>query len=123
MPARQQVVDDLLVGKADADTVALARRAVARATVSFEATAERYLGLAAAIRNRAVATVTVAQPLTDEHKQRLQAAIERQLGRQVSLQVVVDPAVLGGARVQVGDEVIEGTVAGRLAAASKQLTQ
>lgn len=123
VPARQQLVDDLLVGKADADTVALARRAVARATVSFEATAEGYLGLAAAIRNRAVATVTVAQPLTDEHKQRLQAAIERQLGRQVSLQVVVDPAVLGGARVQVGDEVIEGTVAGRLAAASKQLTQ
>lgn len=121
--ARQQLVDDLLAGKVDPDTLALARRAVARATVSFEATAEGYLGLAAAIRQRAVATVTVAHPLSAGHKQRLQAAIERQLGRQVSLQVVVDPSVLGGARVQVGDEVIEGTVAGRLAAASKQLTQ
>ena len=121
--ARQQLVDDLLSGRADPDTLALARRAVARATVSFEATAEAYLGLAAAIRQRAVATVTVARPLTGAHRQRLQAVIERQLGRQVSLQVVVDPSVLGGARVQVGDEVIEGTVAGRLAAASKQLTQ
>ncbi len=120
---RQALVDDLLAGKANPDTVALARRVVARAAVSFEATAESYLGLAAAIRQRAVATVTVARPLTDEHKQRLQAVIERQLGRQVSLQVVVDPTVLGGARVQVGDEVIEGTVVGRLAAATKQLTQ
>lgn len=121
--ARQDLVGDLLDGRASEITLALARRAVARATVSFEATAENYLGLAAAIRQRAVATVTVARPLTDDQRQRLQAAIERQLGRQASLQVVVDPTVLGGARVQVGDEVIEGTVAGRLAAASKQLTQ
>jgi F-type H+-transporting ATPase subunit delta len=67
--------------------------------------------------------VTVARPLSQEQKERLQKALERQLGRQVNLHVVVDPSVVGGARVQVGDEVIEGTVAGRLAAAEKQLTQ
>ncbi|MFT4110764.1 ATP synthase F1 subunit delta, partial [Propionicimonas sp.] len=121
--ARQQLVADLLEDKADPDTVQLARRAVATATVSFESTAEEYLGLAAAIRQRAVAVVTVARPLEGGQKARLQAAIERQLGRQVNLQVVVEPSVIGGARVQVGDEVIEGTVAARLAAAEKQLTQ
>lgn len=121
--ARQQLVRDLLVGKADPDTVELAGRAVATATVSFESTAESYLVQAAATRQRAIATVTVARPLTADQQERLQAAIERQLGRQVNLQVVVDPSVLGGARVQVGDEVIEGTVAGRLATAEKQLTQ
>ncbi len=120
---RQQLVSDLLDGRADPDTVDLARRAVARATVSFEATVEGYLGLAAAVRARAVATVTVARPLEAEQRARLQAALERQLGRSVNLQVIVDPSVLGGARVRVGDEVIEGTVAGRLAAAEKQLTQ
>ncbi len=67
--------------------------------------------------------MTVARPLSQEQAERLRAALERQVGRQVNLQVVVDPAVVGGARVQVGDEVIEGTVAGRLAAAEKQLTQ
>ena len=52
-----------------------------------------------------------------------QAAITGQVGRPVTLQIVIDQSVLGGARVQVGDEVIEGTVAARLAAAEKQLTQ
>jgi len=96
---------------------------VATAAVSFEATVEAYLGLAAEIRARAIATITVARPLEADQKERLQAALQRQLGRQVNLHIIIDPSVLGGARVQVGDEVIEGTVAGRLAAAEKQLTQ
>jgi F-type H+-transporting ATPase subunit delta len=123
VPLRQQLVSDLLTGRADADTTELARRAVARSTVSFEETVEDYLSLAAAVRARAIATVTVARPLDADQRARLQAALERQLGRSVNLQVIVDPSVIGGARVQVGDEVIEGTVSGRLAAAEKQLTQ
>lgn len=120
---RQTLVSDLIEGRTSADTVALARRAVATAAVSFEATVEAYLGLAAEIRARAIATITVARPLEADQKERLQAALQRQLGRQVNLHIIIDPSVLGGARVQVGDEVIEGTVAGRLAAAEKQLTQ
>lgn len=120
---RQKLLSDLLAGAAEPITLALAGRAVSSAGRSFEMTIEAYLRLAAAVRQRAVATVTVAVPLTDGHQKRLEAALVRQLGRQVNLQVVVDPTVLGGARVRVGDEVIEGTVAGRLAAAEKQLTQ
>jgi F-type H+-transporting ATPase subunit delta len=120
---RQDLVGDLLDGRADAGTVALAKRAVASPKVSFDVTVEGYLALAAATRARAIAIVTVARPLEEAQKARLQAALERQLGRQVNLQIVIDPSVVGGARVQVGDEVIEGTVAGRLAAAEKQLTQ
>jgi F-type H+-transporting ATPase subunit delta len=120
---RQDLVGDLLDNRADAGTVALAKRAVASAKASFDVAVEGYLALAAATRARAIATVTVARPLEEKQKERLQAALERQLGRQVNLQIVIDPSVVGGARVQVGDEVIEGTVAGRLAAAEKQLTQ
>lgn len=120
---RQELVSDLLATRVDADTVALAQRVVAAARVSFESTLEDYLTLAAATRARAIATVTVARTLSPEQKERLQAALERQLGRQLNLHVIIDPSVVGGARVQVGDEVIEGTVAGRLAAAEKQLTQ
>ena len=120
---RQQLVSDLLAGRANDNTVSLARRAVSAAKLSFETAIGGYLTLAAATRARAIATVTVARPLTQEQKERLQAALERQIGRQVNLHIVVDPSVIGGARVQVGDEVIEGTVAGRLAAAEKQLTQ
>ncbi len=120
--ARAHLVANLLARRATPETVDLAKRAAATATHSFEATVAGYLTLAAAARERAIATVTVASGLDEDQRARLQAALVRQLGRQVNLQVVVDPAVLGGARVRVGDDVIEGTVAGRLAAAEQQLS-
>ncbi len=120
---RQQVVSRLLGKKVDPVTQRLAERAVAVPAKAFEPTVEEYLALAADIRKRAVATVTVARPLTEAQQLRLREALVSKLNRQVSLQLVVDPDVLGGARVKVGDEVIEGTVASRLAAAEQQLTQ
>ena len=63
----------------------------------------------------------MAVPLTADQAERLRAALSRQVGREVTLQVDIDPAVIGGVRVRLGDEVIEGTVAGRLAAAERQL--
>lgn len=122
LAARTQLVADLLEGRADPVTVQLARRAVASPARSFELTVEGYLRLAAASQQRQVAVVTVAHPLADDQRARLQAVLSDKLGRTVALQVLVDPAVLGGVQVRVGDEVIEGTVAGRLAAARQQLT-
>jgi F-type H+-transporting ATPase subunit delta len=95
---------------------------VASASRSFELTVEGYLRLAAATQQRQVAVVTVARPLDDDQRARLQSVLSEKLNRQLTLQVLVDPTVLGGARVRVGDEVIEGTVAGRLSAAREQLT-
>lgn len=121
LPGRQQLVADLLDGKAVEITIALAQRAVRATERTFALTLESYLQLAAEQRRRAIAEVTVARPLTDAQAARLRAALSAQVGREVSLQVNVDPAVLGGVRVKLGDEVIEGTVAGRLHAAMRQL--
>jgi len=74
---------------------------------------------AAAQKTRVVATVRVAQPLAPDQRSRLQAALARQVGRDVILQEILDPGVLGGVRVELGDEVIEGTVAGRLESARR----
>lgn len=120
--ARVQLVDDLLAAKARPETVALVTRAARRGSGSITHALDEQLGLAAALRQWAIATVTVARPLSAEQRDRLAGALVAQLGRPVNLQVVVDPSVLGGARVQVGDEVIEGTVSGRLAQASSQLS-
>lgn len=119
--ARQQLVTDLLKDRTHPDTVELARRAAVSTTRPYAVTLAEYLKLAAALQARAIAKVTVARPMTTEQRDRLQVVLVRQLGREVNLQVVVDPTVIGGARVQVGDEVIEGTVAGKLVAAEKQL--
>ncbi len=118
---RQHLVSELLDGRAHPLAVALARRAVAARQRTFDLTVQSFLALAAQSRRRAIATVTVARPLTDDQRERLRAALVGQLGREVNLHVVLDPDVLGGVRVSVGDEVIEGTVAGRLSAAERQL--
>lgn len=121
LAARQQLVDDLLQSRADAATSYLAKRAVAARSNSFELTVQSYLALAAALRQRALAHVLVARELTAEQRDRLAGALSRQLGRDVNLQVVIDPDIIGGVRVTVGDEIIEGTIAGRLDEARRQL--
>ena len=116
---REDLVGQLLESRATPATVALAKRAVAARERSFGHTLEGYINLAAAQKNRVIATVRVARPLTDEQLQRLRTGLSRQVGRDVALQVIVEPGLLGGARVELGTEVIEGTVSGRLAEARK----
>lgn len=82
-----------------------------------------YARLAAEIRERSVARVTTAVRLTEDQEGRLADALARTLGRQVQLQVDVDPAVLGGVLVRVGDEVIDGTTRHHLRAARVALTR
>jgi F-type H+-transporting ATPase subunit delta len=111
---RQDLVGDLLEGKATESTIVLAKRGVLARERTFDTTLEGYVTLAAELKNRLVATVRVARPLTEEEVARLRAALSRQAGRPVFVQVVLDPSVLGGVRVELGDEVIEGTVAAKL---------
>jgi F-type H+-transporting ATPase subunit delta len=111
---RQELVGSLLAGKTSDATIALAKRAVAARERTFGQTIEGYVTLAAAQKNRIVATVRVATPLTDEQRERLQRTLRNQVGRDVAIQEVIDEYVVGGVRVELGDEVIEGTVASRL---------
>ena len=70
---------------------------------------------------RTQATVTAATPLTAAQQKRLAATLAAQYGREVRVDVIVDPSVIGGLRVQVGDEVVDGTVSSRLADLRLQL--
>lgn len=64
----------------------------------------------AAATGRSIATVTSAREISATQLDRLRAGLERQYGRTLQLQQIVDPAVLGGLRVSIGDDVIDGTV-------------
>ncbi len=66
--------------------------------------------------------MTVAAPLTDQQHSRLRSALEAHYGKSVTLQVVLDPSVMGGIRVQVEDEVVDGTVLRRIEEARRHVT-
>ncbi|MDB6591607.1 F0F1 ATP synthase subunit delta [Bifidobacterium longum] len=59
-------------------------------------------------------TVTTATPLKKEQIERLVEVYSAKVGRQVHINSVVDPTVLGGMRIQVGDEVTDNTVVAQL---------
>jgi F-type H+-transporting ATPase subunit delta len=77
--------------------------------------------LAVARRGEVVAHVTAAADLSDAQRNRLVELLTRIYGQPVSVQLHVDPEVLGGLSITVGDEVIDGSIASRLAAAQTQL--
>ena len=73
-------------------------------------------------RRQVLAEVRSAIELTDEQRARLAAALTTLQGRLVRLNVIVDPEVLGGIVVRVGDDVIDGSVASRLEQARRALS-
>lgn len=109
------IVEDLLSGRTTDTTRGVLGFAVGhlhgrRIDSVVDALAEA----AARQRQRIVAEVRVARPLDAEQERRLASALSALKGRQVRLNVAVDPSVLGGVHVTVGDEVIDGTVSARL---------
>lgn len=61
-----------------------------------------------------VATVVSAVPLSTAQLERLRAGLAKQHGRDLRINQVVDPSIIGGLRVQIGDDVIDGSVSTRL---------
>lgn len=120
--ARGVLVDKLLNGTGAAATQVLARRAaVAPRGRRYVATLGHLDDLIAERRNRTVATVTSAAEIDATQQRRLAEILGRAYGRDMQVQVLVDPHVLGGLRVQVGPEVIDATVLARLADARRRL--
>lgn len=82
---------------------------------------ERFAQIIAARQQRWIAQVTVAKELDEIYLSKLSSSLDKYFGRELRLDVVVDPSVVGGIRVQVGDEVVDSTVAARLNSLSRNL--
>lgn len=124
LPADRKValLDALLEGKARPATRRLLTRVVTDPRGrSIDAALDELIRLAAARRQRLVAQVQVAAPLDPEQSRRLATSLARIYGRDVQLQVEVDPGVLGGVLVRVGDEVIDGSITHRLDEVARRL--
>jgi F-type H+-transporting ATPase subunit delta len=112
---KQKVLDDLLENKAEPITRRLAAQLVAHPLTHHVSTGlERLAELAADRRQRSVATVRSAVELSAEQQERLAGVLARIYGREITVHLEVDPHLLGGLVIQVGDEVIDGSAAGHL---------
>lgn len=112
---RQQIVEDLLGGKASPTTTALISFVVASGrSRDLAGIVERLVERAAAERNREVAEVRTTVPLDEAQRTRLAHALGKATGKQVEVKVVVDPSIVGGIVAQVGDTVIDGSIRRRL---------
>lgn len=119
---RTDLVRTLLGVRVQEETLDIVSRQVERigkATIAQGLT--RAIEQAAARRKRKVAVVTAAGPLNQTQIQRLRATLTRTYGQDVEVNVAVDPTLVGGLRIQIGDEVVDATVVARLEEARRRL--
>jgi F-type H+-transporting ATPase subunit delta len=119
---KEGLLGSLLEGKVTPD----ARRLIGEAAVhprgrSLDATLAEYARLAAQWRERLIAVVRVAIALSAAQLERLAAALAAEYGHEIHLNVLIDPNVVGGISVRIGDEFIDGSVASRLAELRRRL--
>ncbi|WP_347352088.1 F0F1 ATP synthase subunit delta [Intrasporangium sp.] len=120
--SRLGLVQRLLAGKVADETLTLVRQAVAHPRGRrFDRTVQTYLDLAAVRREQQTATVTSAVPLSDSERARLGAGLATIYGGKVRVNAVVDPRVMGGIKVEIGDELIDGTVLRKLESARRAM--
>lgn len=118
---KQALLRGLLDGKACAGTVKLAEQAVLGEHGTVRQAFDEFARIATESRGRTVAVVRVARPLDEQAQSRLRDVLARQYGKPVHLDIVLDPSTLGGLQVEVGDDLIDGTIASRLHEARRRL--
>lgn len=112
--ARRRLVADLIGGRASKGTVRLVDEALRGRTRDVVATLDWLVEQAALARGWRVARVRSARDIDDDERRQLSEALQRLAGAPVELQVSVDSSLLGGAIVQIGDLLVDGSAQHRL---------
>lgn len=112
---KSALVRTLLTKKASAQTVAIVDHLVQQPRGRrIAALLRQAASIVADESGLAVATVTSATPIDDKQLGRIATALSKANGRDLRINHVIDPSIVGGIRVQIGDEVIDGSVATKL---------
>lgn len=117
LPAERKLglVRALLEGKVTASTLTLVTELVLRPRGrSLEGGLAEYGKLVAQRRQRLVALVRTPAELSEAQRTRLAEVLAVAYGHEVHLNIELDPTAIGGLSIEIGDEVIDGTIAGRL---------
>jgi F-type H+-transporting ATPase subunit delta len=120
--AKRQLLQALLGGKVTPVSFTLISQMVAHPRGrSLPAALDLCARIAAEQRQQLTAVVRSAIELSARQRDRLAAALAASYGQRVHLNVVIDPSVVGGLSVQIGDELIDGTSATRLSEVRRKL--
>lgn len=121
---RAELLESLLGGKVHPVSRRLIDQAVRQPRGrTLETAIDDYSRVVAERRERLVAHVRSVTELSDEQRERLTAALAKMYGHEVVLNVEIDPSVVGGLSVRVGDEVVDATIASRLDEARRRLAR
>jgi F-type H+-transporting ATPase subunit delta len=120
--AKASLLESLLAAKVSGPSLNLITQVLTHPRGrSPQAALDLAASIAARRREQLIAVVRVATELSAAQRQRLLAALTAAYGQGVHLNIVHDPAVVGGVSVQIGDELIDGTAASRLAEVRRRL--
>ena len=112
---RLAALDGAFRGKIPDVLLAILRMMVSRGQVSaLNGMARDYEELARGYRGESIAVVTSAVPLKEAEMVALRAKLEKKLGRKIILRCAVNPALIGGVRVEVDGRVIDGSIRNKL---------
>ncbi|EPR75954.1 ATP synthase delta chain [Leifsonia rubra CMS 76R] len=113
--SKSALVNELLTGKASEQAVVIIDQLVqqprGRRIGELISTAANIVADQA---GQSLATITTAAPLTAVQVERLRVGLTKKYGRELKLNVRLDPSIIGGVRVQIGDEVIDGSISTKL---------
>lgn len=118
---KRRLLAGLLYGKVTSVTESLVTQAVGRLDAPPETVFDSLSALAASRRDQTIAHVRSSARMSEDQRRRLSESLARLYGRSVTVHVEVDPELLSGLVVRVGDEVIDGSGAGRLASVRKAI--
>lgn len=120
--AKRSLLANLLSGKVSSPALSLITQVLTHPRGrSPQMVLDLCAGIAARRREQLIAVVRVATELTAEQRRRLATTLAAAYGQEIHLNVVLDPSVIGGVSVQIGDELIDGTAASRLAEVRRKL--
>ncbi|WP_285725309.1 F0F1 ATP synthase subunit delta [Psychromicrobium xiongbiense] len=119
--AKRTLALKLVPGAGEAATVLISQAVTSPRGLQPAKLVDRFAALAAARQNRWIAAVSTSRPLSAEQQTRLKAGLDRLYGRELNLNASVDPSLIGGIRVRVGDEVVDASLVTRLGELHRQL--
>jgi F-type H+-transporting ATPase subunit delta len=116
------LLESIVKGKYANSTINLLRRIIVlRRGRNIDATLAAYSHYVSSRKDRMAAHIRTAVELTPAQAEKLRAALTKEVGKEVHINIEVDPKVLGGISIRYGDEIIDGTVINRLTEASRAL--